>query len=181
MVKLGLWGLLVLSSVACWRSQSTRNTAGPEAGAVVKPVPQAQVTPEEREMLDLIDNYLVSPLGAPEDMPQQIMDFVASSSKVLVVIDQQVVPWFTERIDDRLRQRLVAAYMGGSAASQLRSGQKADDVRAGIEATVRVYAALRRRGARSVRMEKLIELDAKGELRAHIDRLVAERAAAPRR
>ncbi|HWO17965.1 MAG TPA: hypothetical protein VNO30_04290 [Kofleriaceae bacterium] len=184
MVKLGLVVLLALSAFGCGGSSSARSTAGPEAGPGPASVPasqaQAQLTPQEREILDLIERYLASPSEAPPDAPQRIMVFAATSSKIMVVLDEKVAPWVTEEIDDALKQHMLAAYMGGSTASQLRSGKKDDDLRAGVEATVRVYAALRKQGARSAQMEKLVELDGKGELRAHIDRLIAERAAAMR-
>jgi hypothetical protein len=72
---------------------------------------------------------------------------------------------------------LLVAYMAGNASAQLRSGTKGDDVHAGTAATLTVYRLVKaKQSVTSTDLDALSALEAKGELKAHLDAIVSARS-----
>ena len=135
----------------------------------------AAATPQHPEMLELCERFLTAPLETSPAEVRQILQFFAKSPDVIVVVDPVVAPWISEALDNSAKQLLLAGFLAADGSSQLRSGQKADDMYAGVAGTLRVYRALKARNVTSPSMEAFAALDAKGELRAHLDDMLASR------
>src|SRR5690606_2936793 len=126
-----------------------------------------------------MEGYLASPFGADEGVADRINVFAVESPDVQVVLEEAVAPFLADDLDPQVKKLLLTAFVAGNSASQLRSGVKRDDVAAGIAGELKVYRALQRaaetrfrgREVRSPRLDALLALEAKGQLRVYLDRV----------
>jgi Tetratricopeptide repeat len=169
--------LLVLAVIGVIGCGSAR-PAPPRTGAAAK----------HADMLAMMEGYLASPFGdgADPDRADQITRFAVESHDIQVILDETVVPFMAEDLDPEVQKLLLTAFVAGDGASQLRAGKKRDDVAAGIAGELKVYRALQGAAAtrfpgrkvRSPRLDALLALEAKGQLRVYFDRVAAGRKGA---
>ncbi|HSK05361.1 MAG TPA: hypothetical protein VK932_29130 [Kofleriaceae bacterium] len=165
--------LVVIGVIGCGGARSERS---PRAATAVK----------HADMLAVMEGYLVSPLGDGADVADRIIVFAVKSPDVQVVLEESVAPFMADDLDPQIGKLLLAAFIAGNSASQLRSGVKRDDMAAGVAGELKVYRALLRaaetrfrgRKVRSPRLDALLALEAKGQLRGYFDRVAAGRKGA---
>jgi tetratricopeptide (TPR) repeat protein len=151
-------------------------------GAVKEPA-----APKHPETLAVMERYLAAPLDSAPGTLETIRDFVMKSSDVLVEIDELAVPFLDEDLDDGVKNLLMIGFVAGNAAAQLRAGTRGDQLVAGVEGELGVYRALKaiaatrlaHRKVLSPRLDALLELEASGQLRAHLERARVARRAGP--
>jgi tetratricopeptide (TPR) repeat protein len=133
-------------------------------------------TVKHSEMLAIMENFLASPFADPP--LKKITEFVEQSHDVTVVVDVVTVPFVEEDLDEDAKGLLLAGFLAGDAASQLRSGVRGDDIVSGVEGALRIYLALKSRAATTLKdrrvvspsLDALLEMQGNGQLRAHLER-----------
>lgn len=149
-----------------------------------QPVPPVMAI-RHPDMLAVMERFLAAPLEAAPGDPRRITEFAVQNHDVLIVIDQVAMPFLSEDLDPEAQKLLLTGFVAGNAASQLRAGVRRDDLVAGIDGALKVYRVLkaaaattfRGRAMRSPGLDALLDLEAKGQLRAHLERAQAARDA----
>ena len=163
----GVLGIVIAVTVSgCW---SPRPAQAPAAAI------------EHRDMLAAMERYLATPLGSTAGDRKRITAFVAESHDVEVVIEAAAVPFLADELDPEAQALLLAGFLAGNAAPQLRAGVRGDHLAAGVDGELAVYRALgasrwfEGRKVRSAGLDALLDLAQKGQLRAHLERMRAAR------
>lgn len=115
---------------------------------------------------------------ARADANSVIIAFGEQSDAVEIRISPAAVPWirgdgnFNSLPDAAIRSLLVTAYFAGNIASQLRRHVRENDSYAGVLAALRTYAQFKQadRTVDIPEVEQLIALEARGELKAYLDK-----------
>jgi tetratricopeptide (TPR) repeat protein len=132
-------------------------------------------------MLAIMERYLASPLdGDPDDL-DRIRVLGERSPDILIEIDAPSLPFLAEDLDLGVKQLLLTGFIAGNAASQLRAGSRHPDVFAGVTGELKIYRALKALAATKLKdrkvisagLEALLDLEARGQLRAHLDQVLA--------
>lgn len=106
--------------------------------AAASPVPTAA------QALSAWQDFRRDPL-ARLDRSQPFLAFIRDSGQVHIVLNNALLAWMYEPLNDALKATLYAAFLGGNMAAQLeakRSGD--DDDAAGMAAALDAYAQLRK-------------------------------------
>lgn len=151
--------------------------------------PRSAAAVKHAEMLAMMEGYLASPFRAGADSvgeAEQITKFAVESHDISIVIDENVVPFMGEEHELEIQKLLLAGFVAGNSASQLRAGVKRDDMAAGIAGALEVYRALlgvaetrfAGKKVRSPRLDALLALEAKGQLRVYFARVLEGRKGA---
>jgi hypothetical protein len=133
-------------------------------------------------MLAVIEQFLAAPFDVPREVMSRIITFASESDAVEVRIDPEITPWVGTPLPMELKSHVLVGFVAGNTASQLRSGRTGDDALAGLEGAISVYRSRKDKSVVSPHLEDLLEIEAKGKLRAHVDEITAkrnERAPAP--
>lgn len=100
-----------------------------------------------------------------------LIQFTEKSPAVVVEISRKAVPFLENK---KIRQQelaiLLAAFVAGNIDSQLLRGKKKDDPYAGDLQVIETYREMRKKKSRLKipEIEKLMELEAAGKLKAHL-------------
>lgn len=79
------------------------------------------------------------------DKTQPFLDFIRDSGQVHIVLNNSLLAWMYQPIDDTYKATLYAAFLGGNMAAQLAAQHSADsDDVAGMESALDAYAAVRK-------------------------------------
>ena len=100
-----------------------------------------------------------------------VMQFVEQSDGVLVRISPKTVPFLSNKLlPEKYRATLLAAFVVGNVNSQLLRHQKKDDSYAGVLQLIESYRQMQRKNPklRITEVEKFIELQKRGELKAYV-------------
>jgi tetratricopeptide (TPR) repeat protein len=170
------WALLLLGVIACGGAAPAQRAGGPPTGA-------APAVGKHPEMLALMERYLESPLDGEGDDLKKIHDFVEQNHDVTVTIDRIALPFLEEDLDDGVKSVVLIGFLAGNAAAQLRAGVKRDDVVAGVEGELAVYLILKAQSTTLLKdrkvvspsLDALLEVRARGQLRAYLERTRARR------
>lgn len=135
----------------------------------------AQPAPSKEEFLQAVNAFERDPLTEQVDAQIKTMvEFTVQSHDVDVVMCEANFPVIQEKsTPDPVGHLLLAAFMGGNARAQLQSGKKGDQSYAGVKLMLSVYDKLKARtDYRSPGLEKLAELEAKGQLASYLKKNV---------
>ena len=127
MIKI-LAGLGALLGVALLSAEQAAPMAAPKV-------------PTSAEALAAWNDFRVDPL-ARLARTQPFLDFIRDSGEVHIVLNNELLAWMYQPMDDALKATLYAAFLGGNMAAQLER-QHSDDV-AGMECALEAYAAVRK-------------------------------------
>ena len=132
---IAMLGLLALLSGWCAQAEPTAAPSG--AMLAVPNVPSAAAA------LAAWQEFRADPL-ARLDRTQPFLDFIRDSGQVHIVLNNALLAWMYQPMNDTYKATLYAAFLGGNMASQLASGQSSenDDV-AGMASALDAYAAVR--------------------------------------
>lgn len=134
-----------------------------------------QNTPSKEEFLQAVNAFERDPLTEQVDAQLKTMvDFTRDSPDVDVVICEANFPVVTEKdTPDPVGRLLLAAFMGGNSRAQLQKGKKGDQSYAGVKLMLSVYDKLKARtDYRSAGLDKLAELESKGQLASYLKKNV---------
>jgi hypothetical protein len=165
-------GVLILV-LGCGGGSPRTATAPDQTRPVAEPA-APEPSAAHRDMIVAIEGYLADPAGTPEAVRARIVGFAIESTAVQIHIDEHVVPFMDENdIDEELRNHLLAGFIAGNTATQLRVGVKRDDIHAGLAGALQVYRQVRaaRPDLRSPSMDHLAELETRGQLKSHAERI----------
>lgn len=114
--------------------------AAPPAGATLA----APKVPSAAEALAAWNEYRVEPL-ARLDKTQPFLDFIRDSGQVHIVLNNDLLAWMYQPMDNTVKAALYASFLGGNMAAQLASKQSGDNADvAGMDAALDAYAAARK-------------------------------------
>ena len=104
----------------------------------------APKVPTSAEALAAWNDFRVDPL-ARLARTQPFLDFIRDSGEVHIVLNNELLAWMYQPMDDALKATLYAAFLGGNMAAQLsrQHSDDSDDV-AGMESALEAYAAVRK-------------------------------------
>jgi hypothetical protein len=124
--------------------------------------------------LAAIDRFMANP-SVGEDA-RTIIRFAEDSPDVLVNLHPAAIPWMDED-QSKEEQVLTTAYLAGNVRSQLKSGKNANDSYAGVLAAIEVYKKLQEKNKdlKVAGVDRFIEMESKGELKAYLEKNVKER------
>lgn len=112
----------------------------PAAGATIA----APKVPSAAEALAAWNAYRVEPL-ARLDKTQPFLDFIRDSGQVHIVLNNDLLAWMYQPMDNTVKAALYASFLGGNMAAQLAARQSGDnDDVAGMDAALDAYAAARK-------------------------------------
>jgi hypothetical protein len=112
----------------------------PAAGTTVT----AAKIPSASEALAAWDAFRADPLTRL-DKTQPYLDFIRDSGQVHIVLNNDLLAWMYQPMDNSYKATLYAAFLGGNMAAQLAAKQSGDDDDvAGMEAALDAYGALRK-------------------------------------
>jgi len=164
--------LVVLGLIGC-------GSAGPAQRAGSAPAASAK-TPilTNDEILPIMERYLGTVFNGDTDDLDRIQAFVTESHDVSVVVDPTVVPFLDDDLDKGVAKLLMVGFFAGDAAAQLRAKVKRDDPLAGVEGELAIYMMLKALSTTKLKdvnvvsphLDQLIELRARGQLRAYVAR-----------
>lgn len=163
---------MILASCGASEERKAAHPEQPRSAQKESDQPAAEQRPHD-EILRSIDAFLDDPeraIDAEDSVLAKIIEFVKTSPDVMVVVDVSAAPWTGDDITMELNALLLAGYIAGNARAQLRSGIKADDIYAGTAGVLQVYRSIKQRFHVVVpEVEKLLAMEARGELKAHLD------------
>lgn len=135
-VVIALGALAMLCAVA-GHAQSDEPAAA--AAAVVA----AAKVPTAAQALAAWQDFRAEPLARLDRTPA-FLDFIRDSGQVHMVLNNALLAWMYQPMDDALKATLYAAFLGGNMAAQLdtRESDDSDDV-AGMAAALDAYAQVR--------------------------------------
>lgn len=114
--------------------------APPAAGATLS----APKVPSAAEALAAWNEYRVAPL-ARLDKTQPFLDFIRDSGQVHIVLNNDLLAWMYQPMDNTVKAALYASFLGGNMAAQLAAKKSGDnDDVAGMDAALDAYAAARK-------------------------------------
>jgi hypothetical protein len=114
-------------------------------GQTVEPVTANQV-PSAAQALSAWQDFRLDPLTRL-DRTQPFLAFIRDSGQVHVVLNNNLLAWMYQPMDDALKATLYAAFLGGNMAAQLDTKRRGDDDDgdvAGMAAALDAYAQLRK-------------------------------------
>ena len=100
-----------------------------------------------------------------------IMNYAEKSPDVRVVVSQKCIPFLSNKgIPINEKSTLIAAFVVGNVDSQLLRNQKKDDSYAGVLQVIDSYRQIQREKPkfRLEEIEKFIELEKRGQLKAYV-------------
>jgi len=128
--------LLALLSGVPAQAQS----AAPAAGTTLS----GPKVPSASEALAAWNEFRADPL-ARLDKTQPFLDFIRDSGQVHIVLNNDLLAWMYQPMDDSYKATLYAAFLGGNMAAQLAAKASGDnDDVAGMAAALEAYAAVRK-------------------------------------
>jgi hypothetical protein len=172
-----LWPLLILApATGCSSMPSEGGTVAPDGAAQPEaPDPAgpteasstAEPSAEHAQMLATIEEFFADPQHVD---PKPIVDFMINSPDVMVVIGPGLRGIAVgDDVPESARSVLLAAFVAGNIASQLRHGRKKNDAEAGYTAVADVYQTLERdTGIVLPAAEELVAAKAAGDLPAWV-------------
>ena len=130
-------GLLALLSSAASDAQSDEPAAAAPAVSTTK-------VPTAAQALAAWQDFRTNPLTRL-DRTQPFLDFIRDSGQVHIVLNNNLLAWMYQPMDDALKATLYAAFLGGNMAAQLdtRKSSDSDDV-AGMAAALDAYGQVRK-------------------------------------
>jgi tetratricopeptide (TPR) repeat protein len=145
--------------------------------------PASPVSSEHRDMLVAMEKFLAAPLESSAAQWRDILQFVEKSPDIEIIIEEAALPFFSEDLDMEAKSLLLTGFIAGNAARQLRTGVPGNDLAAGVGGELEVYRALQAaasttfqgRKVRSAGLDAFLDLEQKGQLRAHLERVRAAR------
>lgn len=88
-------------------------------------------------------NFRADPLTRL-DQTQPFLDFIRDSGQVHIVLNNSLLAWMYQPMDNTYKATLYAAFLGGNMAAQLAAQHSTDsDDVAGMESALDAYAAVR--------------------------------------
>lgn len=141
------------------------------SAAVSLATPPAQ-TISKQTVLDAIMTFRVDPLS--EDGRRAggiVVLFTDQSHDVVVNLRQKTLPFLSNKsLPEKYRATLLAAFVVGNVDSQLLRHQKKDDPYAGMLQMIDSYRQMqnKNRKLRIMEVEKFIEMQNRGELKAYV-------------
>ncbi len=131
-----MFGLLAMLSGAAAQTES-----GAPAAATTLVAPKV---PTSDEALAAWNVFRAEPLTRL-DKTQPFLDFIRDSGQVHIVLNNDLLAWMFQPMDNSYKATLYAAFLGGNMAAQLASKQSGDnDDVAGMDAALDAYGALRK-------------------------------------
>ena len=128
--------------VMLWGMTSHAQSAAPatEPAAIVN----TTKVPSAAQALAAWQDFRVDPL-ARLDRTQPFLGFIRDSGQVHIVLNNNLLAWMYQAMDDALKATLYAAFLGGDMAAQLenRHSGGSDNV-AGMTAALDAYANVRK-------------------------------------
>jgi tetratricopeptide (TPR) repeat protein len=165
--------LVVLGLIGC-------GSAGPAQRAGSTPVANTAKTPilTNDEILPIMERYLGTVFSGDVGDLERIRDFVTQSHDVNVVVDATVTPFLDDGLDEGVGNLLMIGFVAGDALAQLRAKVKRDEPLAGVEGELAIYMMLKALSTTKLKdakvvsphLDALLELRARGELRAYVAR-----------
>lgn len=145
--------------------------------------PASPVSSKHRDMLAAMEQFLAAPLEASGAQRRDILKFVEGSADIEILIEGAAMPSMSEDLDEEAQALLLLGFIAGNAARQLRAGVPGNDLAAGVDGELKVYRALtaaasttlQGRKVRSAGLDAFLDLEQKGQLRAHLERMRAAR------
>lgn len=135
-ISLVMMSLLALLSVTAASAQS----AEPAGGTTIT----APKVPSAEQALAAWQEFRVDPL-ARLDKTKTFLDFIRDSGQVHIVLNNDLLAWMYQPMDNTIKAALYASYLGGSMAAQIAARQSGDnDDAAGMDAALDAYAAARK-------------------------------------
>lgn len=141
-------------------------------GGVASLAAAPKQTITKKAVFDAIMIFRVDPLS--EDGRQAgavVMQFVDENHDVLVKLSSKTLPFLSNKsLPEKYRATLLAAFVVGNTDSQLLRHQKKDDSYAGVLQMIESYRQMRRKNPslRIAELEKFIEMQRRGELKAYV-------------
>lgn len=124
------------------------------------------------EVLKAVEVFAKSPLSAEaKSAAATIVMFAQESVDVTVVVSQVAVPWLGGGKPPKFSETLLAAYVAGNIKSQLESRTNANDAYAGVQQVLKTYAQLKESDKELdiPEVQKLVDLEAKKQLKKYLD------------
>ena len=104
----------------------------------------APKVPTAAEALAAWQDFRADPLTRL-DKTQPFLDFIRDSGQVHIVLNNSLLAWMYQPMDNTFKATLYAAFLGGNMAAQLAAQQSADsDDVAGMASALDAYAAVRK-------------------------------------
>lgn len=124
----------------CGAFDAGAQDAAPAAGATVT----APKVPTAAEALAAWKDYRADPL-ARLDKTQPFLDFIRDSGQVHIVLNNDLLAWMYQPMDNTVKAALYASFLGGNMAAQLAAQKSSDDDDvAGMDSALDAYAAARK-------------------------------------
>ncbi|MBK6657617.1 MAG: hypothetical protein IPG43_05455 [Proteobacteria bacterium] len=124
----------------CWAMTAVADTVAPPAGATLA----APKVPSAAEALAAWNEYRVEPLARLDKTPP-FLNFIRDSGQVHIVLNNDLMAWMYQPMDNTVKAALYASFLGGNMAAQLAARQSGDnDDVAGMDAALDAYAAARK-------------------------------------
>ncbi len=128
-------GLLVVFAHGISRAQTDQ-----PAAAVVA----AKKVPSAAQALAAWQDFRADPL-ARLDRTGPFLDFIRDGGQVHIVLNNRLLAWMYQPMDDALKATLYAAFLGGNMAAQLEARKSSDnDDVAGMAAALDAYGQVRK-------------------------------------
>jgi hypothetical protein len=128
--------------------------------------------PSREEVLKAVEIFAKSPLSAQgKAAAASIARFAQESDDVTVVVSPKAVPWLESAKPPKFSETLLAAYLAGNVKSQLERQTNANDSYAGVQQVLKTYAQLKEadKTLDIPELQKLVDLEAKKQLRKYVD------------
>jgi hypothetical protein len=132
--------------------------------------------PSREEMLKTIESFAKNPRSAEaRGAASTIMDFCEKSPDVRITISRKIVPWLSgkPKFNESI---LLAAYVAGNVKSQLDRQTYTNDSYAGLQQVLKTYAQLKEtdKTLDMPDVQKLVDLEAKNQLKNYVDEALKE-------
>ena len=115
-------------------------TVEPAGGTTIA----APKVPSAEQALAAWQEFRVDTLARLDKTPT-FLDFIRDSGQVHIVLNNDLLAWMYQPMDNTIKATLYASYLGGSMAAQLAARQSGDnDDAAGMDAALDAYAAARK-------------------------------------
>ena len=133
---------ITLTLVMLWAVAShAQSPASSTAPAVVA---NSSKAPTAAQALAAWQDFRVDPL-ARLDRTAPFLDFIRDSGQVHIVLNNNLLAWMYQAMDDALKATLYAAFLGGNMAAQLETPHSAgSDNVAGMAAALDAYGHVRK-------------------------------------
>ncbi len=133
---------ITLTLVMLWAVASHAQSPAPSTAPAV--VANSSKVPTAAQALAAWQNFRVDPL-ARLDRTAPFLDFIRDSGQVHIVLNNNLLAWMYQAMDDALKATLYAAFLGGNMAAQLenRHSGGSDNV-AGMAAALDAYGHVRK-------------------------------------